>query len=180
MQLIDVSYFVGEIFISGLENTVAQTGSQILGFIKKYEAKYLKELLGETLYSEFVAGMSAEPIEQKWVDLADKLRDAETKESPIANYVYYWWKRNEVTDSVGIGEVKPQAENASPASAVHKMVRAWNEMVDWNYRISDWLYAHPDYSLIFYSYTPFHESYLFCRKWTSRHELFRKINSLNI
>lgn len=177
MQLIDVSYFVGEIFIPGLENTVDSTNSQILGFIKKYEAKYLKDLLGETLYSEFVAGMSVEPIEQKWIDLADKLRDAETKESPIANYVYYWWKRNEVTDSVGIGEVKPQAENASPASAVHKMVRAWNEMVDWNYTFNSWIGSN---LTVYPSHRPFYHQIEIgvwrCRK----NDLFGKINSLNI
>lgn len=180
MQLIDVSYFVGEIFIAGLENTVDSTNSKILGFIKKYEAKYLKELLGDTLYLEFVAGMSVEPIEQKWTDLANKLRDPVTLESPIANYIYYWYKRNEVTDSVVIGEVKPQGENANSASSVHKTVRAWNEMVDWNYGVASYIVSN---EITYRSFPwPAFIGHEFCHTFglRARTELFRKINSINI
>lgn len=53
------------------------------------------------------------------------------KQSLIANYIYYHWHRDQATQSVGIGEVATKAENATRVSPAVKMVRAWNEMIDW-------------------------------------------------
>lgn len=49
-------------------------------------------------------------------------------ESPIANYVYYWFMRDNTTQSTTMGEVSTSKENATNMSPAEKMVRAWNEM----------------------------------------------------
>lgn len=131
-MLIDSTYFVNELLIANISNTVDSTGSKITSFIEKYETRYLKELLGLGLYAEFIAGIAEDPIEEKWAVLLDALRNDTTKESPIANYVYYWVMRNDATQSTGTGEVVANNENSRRVSPVDKMVRAWNEMVDWN------------------------------------------------
>lgn len=51
--------------------------------------------------------------------------------SPIANYVYWQWIKDQTTQTVGLGEVSSKSENAINVSPVNKMVRAWNEMSEW-------------------------------------------------
>jgi hypothetical protein len=64
------------------------------------------------------------------------------KKSPIANYVYYNWMRNQISNTVGIGEVKTGAVNAHPVSPKYKMMKAWNNMVDDNKSLYDFLVAN--------------------------------------
>jgi hypothetical protein len=139
MSLIDSTYFVDEILIAGLENTVDSTGSKLSSFITKYEARFLKELLGKDLYNAFITGLEEDPIQQKWLDLKNELVNDTTKESPIANYVYYYYSRNKATETVGFGEIQPNTENGIMANAVQKQTRAWNEMVDWNKQVIDFI-----------------------------------------
>lgn len=49
-------------------------------------------------------------------------------DSPIANYVYYWFIRNNATQTTTMGEAKTSKENATDAGPGTKMSRAWNEM----------------------------------------------------
>lgn len=51
--------------------------------------------------------------------------------SPIANYVYWHWLKDQTTQTVGLGEVASKSENAQLVSPATKMVRAWNEMSEW-------------------------------------------------
>src|SRR5574341_413931 len=53
------------------------------------------------------------------------------KQSLIANYVYYQWQQDQVTQTVGLGEAATKAENAVMVSPANKMINAWNEMVEW-------------------------------------------------
>jgi len=54
------------------------------------------------------------------------------KESMIANYVYYWHRRDNASRTTAMGpEVISSSENSDNVSPSPKMVRAWNEMVDW-------------------------------------------------
>lgn len=52
-------------------------------------------------------------------------------ESCIANFVYYWFRRNDVTQTAGISEVITKAENSVNVSPRKKMASAWNEMRLW-------------------------------------------------
>lgn len=179
MSLIDASYFVNELDIPGQSNTVDSTGSALSSFIVKYETRYLKELLGLELYAEFQAGLLVDPIEQKWIDLRNALRNETTKESPIANYVYYWWMRNNVSHTASIGEVVPVAENSQRTSPVGKMVRAWNEMVNLNREIVPTMDAN------YLSYTPIYGWqngwYLDGQYWGVHNpEIFYYQNTLNL
>jgi hypothetical protein len=51
-------------------------------------------------------------------------------DSPAADYVYYYWLKNQSTQTTGIGEVKPVAQNAAAVTAMEKMCSTWNAMVE--------------------------------------------------
>lgn len=200
-MIIDYTYFRGEITVAQLSQAPVREDLQLL--INKYEKEYLKMILGLGLYKAFIAGI--DPIsgaDQKWlnilqgVDYTHNGRDYEwigfensQKESPIANYVYYKYTAKEVELTTGIGQVKPKAENAVIASAVPKMVRAWNEMVDWQRGLIRYLNEnksvypewkpYTDYSRWYWDFgSPYYNPYwISCKAWP---EIFHKKNTLGI
>jgi hypothetical protein len=67
----------------------------------------------------------------KGATLAMNQSTGDSKESLIANYVYYWYMRKEASQTTTIGEVATKAENATRTNPGAKMARAWNQMVEW-------------------------------------------------
>jgi hypothetical protein len=57
--------------------------------------------------------------------------DLSPNQSPIANYVYYWDRRNQFTKTTDFGEVINTADNTRNIDSNQKMARAWNEMGEW-------------------------------------------------
>ncbi len=51
-------------------------------------------------------------------------------ESPIADYVYYWYLRGKVNSAAGTGQVESKNENSVIVSSVRQQAKAWNDMVD--------------------------------------------------
>lgn len=124
MSIIAPNIFKAEINIAQSENQYVDDNIQ--AFIDKYEPKFMREMFGATFYAEIKAGLLEDPIPVKWTELVNET-DLKTM---IANYVYYWYKRDETTLSAGISEAKPLAQNASVTNSIDKQVRAWNEMVE--------------------------------------------------
>lgn len=134
MSIITYQDFKGEQKIAGTENL--GTRENLQGFIDKYEPKFLKALLGNVLYQEFVTGLvpvevtpptnpvTYLPIDPKWIALRDEF---DVKQMLVC-YVYYWYIQNQVTVTVSTGEVKPNNENSLMAQSWDKQVKAWNEM----------------------------------------------------
>jgi hypothetical protein len=183
-MLIDRTYFVGELNIPNASQ--AAISSQLSLFIQKYEEKFLRDVLGYSLYKAFSAAWPS--TDQKWVDLVEGVEytsagktkfwrglvdavsgDVSFDTSPIANYVYYWYQRNNHTQTATTSEVKPANENATVASPAVKMVKAWNEMSTWICELVDYLDAKKD------DYTEWADQDVYCmlRK-------FRPINEFNI
>ena len=153
MSLIDATYFRGEINVAQRSQPAVVENLQY--FITRYEADLLNRLLGLGFAEAFRAGILAEPTEQRWKDLRDGkvyTTSGETKQwmgfvneqklSIIANYVYYHYIRNDVTQTVGVGQVKSKAENAAVVSPAPKMSRSWNTMLPWIHQLQQFLEAH--------------------------------------
>jgi hypothetical protein len=151
MSLIDETYFIGEL---NIPNTDRPAVSEALtNMISIREKELLTDLLGYDMYKLFLAS----PTDPRWADLKNGKEYTvngrlhkweglieENTQSLIANYVYYWWIRNEVSKTSGIGEVRPVSENAVNASPADKMVKAWNQMSDKIRRLFHFLYNNAD------------------------------------
>lgn len=105
----------------------------------------------------------------KSATLAINTSTGTNKKSLIANYVYYWYQRNNHTQTATTGENKAVNENSTAASPALKMVRAWNEMSAWICELVDYLNAKKD------DYTEWADQDVWCmlRK-------FKTINEFNI
>jgi hypothetical protein len=105
----------------------------------------------------------------KSATLAINTSTGTAKKSLIANYVYYWYQRNNWTQTATTGENKAVNENSTAATPALKMVRAWNEMSSWICELVDYLNAKKD------DYTEWADHnvyYMLCK--------FRPINEFNI
>lgn len=51
-------------------------------------------------------------------------------ESPIADYVFYWYLVGKVNHVSGTGQVEAKNQNSIIVSSAHQQVQAWNNMVD--------------------------------------------------
>jgi len=143
-NLIDNTYLVREISVP--HNTSPNVASVATEAIARYEPRYLKRVLGYTLwkavqaeidsgtytlYSELIEGAefsfdyNGHTINTKWEGLVN-----DELESPIAYYVYYKYRKEIETINSGLGEKRSKGENSSNASALKKMVDAWNDCVN--------------------------------------------------
>jgi hypothetical protein len=82
---------------------------------------------------KFVITLLSSPLDVSSVDLAA------VPDSPIADYTYYHWLRFNVTQTSGVGENLPTQKNADNASPIDKMVAAWNDMVNKNRMLNEFL-----------------------------------------
>lgn len=152
MATVDKTYFFGELVLSGVQSTAGEAALNLI--IDSRERELLLKLFGYELYKNYIAGIAAGSPAQKWLDLRDgkeytngsgvldkwpglRFTIGTSKQSLIANYVYWHYVRDNHTFTTGSGEKKsPLAINAFPDA---KIVRAWNQMVDWNYQLHDFL-----------------------------------------
>lgn len=145
-MIIAYTYFVGELFIPNLSGsgTVDEANQDDLDiFITKYENDYLLKVFGEDMSADVTAAAAAAAEEgykgSNWDDLLKLLYNSNTLVSPLANFIYFYFMRNRITETTGAGEMSLNAENAIRKSNTWKLTRAWNEMVDLTDDIFDYL-----------------------------------------
>lgn len=163
MATIDTSYFYGELSIAQISQVEIAASLQII--IDSREDELLLKLLGYELYKAYKAGVTGST--QKYLDIRDgkeytdtsgnltkwvglKFAIGNAKKSLIANYVYYHYLADNASFTTGSGEKKTDlAINVSPEM---KMIRAWNEMVNWNIDLHQFLMAnistYPEYEKV--------------------------------
>lgn len=157
MAFIKPEYFIREINIPNTNQ--AAVLNRLSGLINKYEPEFLEKVLGYPLDEQFTTGYSAPSPEQKWKDLAEGKAYTKTDGkparwaglineanllSPIANYIYYWERRDAFTKTTTAGEQKNKVENSDSGDAAGKMARAWLEMRKWVCDLYDFLEANAD------------------------------------
>jgi len=149
MSLIDKTYFqVEPVFIPNSNSNVGgisqdittDRDAQILRLINVNEPKYLKALLGVDMYNLFIAGFAETTPDVKWTALKAKIVDEANKISPIANYICVIYLGSRATTEAGI--VMPKVENATQVSVIEKQCEIWNEMVDMNLELCQWLFEN--------------------------------------
>jgi hypothetical protein len=155
-KIIDTTVFFGELSIAQI--TDAAVASTINRLINQYEPEVLADLLGYTLsqgvlttppvgrFADLVNGKEytnkhGEPV--KWRGIKEAIGENQYR-SLVANYVYVKHMVNNWSVTTGTGEKKGKAENATDDSPRLKIARAWNEMVNWNRELVDFLNAFPE------------------------------------
>lgn len=158
-MLIDSTYFFNRLNLPQTGNTEGL--ADVNAFIEQYEPEYLLCVLGQSLGSVFMEAVegSGEVTEQRWLDL---LRGANytydgcakswlgfqplptayaptRKYSPIANYVFYKYVDERITDFVLVGNVASKTDNNRIVSATDRLVDTWNRLVDMNKTLYEYL-----------------------------------------
>lgn len=141
-MIIDPTYFISEINIAQLGQPYVAENLQF--FIDKYEKIYLVKVFGFEMARDFRNGLEADPIEERWTNLTNKLQ-SDDKISPIANFVYYYYSLSEHTFRGGYGDQLPKAENSEVVTPDYKIVQAWNDMIELTNELVDWVKSSNDY-----------------------------------
>lgn len=143
--------FTGENHIAQLSQS--PVSDSLERFIDKYEPKLLRRLLGVDMYNDLIAGIFVvppAPIDQKWIDLIEgadygsPVSEWVGLKYLIVDYVYYYFQQDYNVHTIQVGVAKPKSENSVAASPVQKMVRAWNEFVDWTCDMHRFIKANAD------------------------------------
>lgn len=141
MSLIDSTYFSGEINLPG--GSLSGDLADIDDYITRYEKEALIDILGYTLYKDFIAN----PSDTRWTRFSagyeysiDYLGESHLvkwnglvnteKVSLLAFYIYYKYVEFHVTHTSGFGELLQKAENADKISVSQKRVNAWNRFIE--------------------------------------------------
>lgn len=153
-MIIDNSYFIDEIFIPhakpGITDDVTAVSQDIASFIDAYSRESLIKCLGFPLFKEFSEELDItkpnglkDTALPKWDELLNGVEYTDASgnltewkgirfktgtvynKSFIADYVYYFYEKNEDDDRVGIGNVKQAGKNATLVSKTPKVIAAW-------------------------------------------------------
>lgn len=121
--------------------TVTPSNENVQFMINKYEPIFLSNLFGDSFAALFIAGINppvtdpVTPVDARWTAILN-LPGFKTA---IANYIYYYWMRYQATQNFGTGTGNSANTNATPASPVDKVRRAWFEMYIANWKTLKYL-----------------------------------------
>jgi hypothetical protein len=139
----DISYYRGRLAIPFSNKN---TTDFVNTYIDPFEQEYLETVLGLKLYNEFIAGLTIETPDAKWIALRDgasfnveigseivemkwKGLKNSTKESPLTSYVFINWLKNNYNQMTGLGVIDTTKENGSSVSVQEKMIIAYSDCV---------------------------------------------------
>lgn len=163
MSFLNSSYFWGTLRLPMLnarseavgissQGTISTQEILLKEYIDTFEPEFLLKLLGDSLYENFMEGISKTSPEKIWVDLRDMIfRDSGIKNypnpiSPCANYVYVMIRRETKSLDMLKGNGMQQVSSVTHTNDNRKMVDAWNRMLRYVYEIYDFIDENEDYS----------------------------------
>jgi hypothetical protein len=161
--MLSATDFVGEFKLS--QNAYDVT--EINMFITQFEELYLRDLLGDNLYKDFIAGLAAGTVLQKWTDLQDgcyyKIIDDENStetndifqvkfEGVKKMLKYFIWfeyvNKNQQKHTIA-GQVVSNTENGTMVSGIDltkNLINMYNKGVDIYNQAIDFLTVQNDYT----------------------------------
>jgi hypothetical protein len=157
-------FFTGQISLPNTNIDMSE-GEELKQMIVDLEPKFLTALLGfefaDTFYSILIDGTNAlgDPVLDsaysgydhisKILDGGDFIDKLNRKNywvgfkkigaNAIANYIYCNMIAKRMSNSTSLGERAMEAENARIADLKPKYIRAWNEMVEWNWILDNYI-----------------------------------------
>lgn len=159
-MIIDYKYFIGILSI-GLTPEIEGAASytqvaereRIESYIDAYESEYLRKVLGNCVYSEFVKYLASHDEENELFDSLHSI--LMEKYSPIACYVYFKLLLVGNYHITSVGAVSSSGEDS--VSPQRRQIAVWNDMVDVNLRIYELLKGRKDYSPEMTMFEPINE-----------------------
>lgn len=136
-SLINYSFFVRDINIPNIEpkvGTVNPILQQLDSFIVKYEQECMIKLFCYPFYKAFINESSQRiselinGVEYTILGVPTLWKGLVYNEniSLIANYIYFFYRRFNVTQTTGVAESATNSKEAIPISPAYKMRDAWN------------------------------------------------------
>jgi len=150
MYLIDASYFNREIAIPNVNELQGNASTELTLFIDDKVRLLLQNVLGFDLFTDLngdiTNGVLKTDAEQKWKNLVNGVTytkngkqfrwkgllytEGTFKSSLLADYVYYFWLENEVSNMTGVGEVVQVSKNAVSVNSTQRLIKTWNRFVN--------------------------------------------------
>ena len=150
MYLIDASYFNRETAIPNVNELQGNASTELTLFIDDKVRLLLQNVLGFELFtdldSDITNGVLKTDAEQKWKNLVNGVTytkegkqyrwkgllytEGTFKSSLLADYVYYFWLENEVSNMTGVGEVVQVSKNAVSVNSTQRLIKTWNRFVN--------------------------------------------------
>lgn len=153
-NIINNTAFVGRYQVANFDDSTVSLELDYL--IATYQEEYLRTLLGPGIYSLFATWYDSDEPRPANVEFEFLLsggnfvsREGVPLYAPpisqaITAYVYCKWQEWNYTQTVSMGEVKTESQNALISSAKLKVVDAWNYLV--NASTTYWLYLNKQYA----------------------------------
>lgn len=196
-NIVSAQDFKGMIMLPQI-NAIINTGvasvnpvlDSLTEFIIEKEPEVLTKLLGFEMYNAMINALNIPDPAERWINLRDGVAYTVNGISYVClgvkpiilRYVYYWWLRQEATQTTGVGEAINKTENAQRTSPAQKQTTAWNDMVKLCKSTYHYLYAnlslYPEFHVQSYDVSDcYYLGYTY--RWR-RNELFTPINALSI
>lgn len=148
MLYIDNTYFIKQLSVPNTAEPTSDASIELELSIDRYVSQFLKETLGNVLYSDLKANTTDGELiplaPQKWINLVDgcnytkdgtvytwqglKYTDGAFKVSLLANYVYL--SQYQTTTNTMMGQVALDGKNGILADSTPHLVEIWNEFVE--------------------------------------------------
>lgn len=159
-----LDYFNGNLLIHNLSDTGpvgTALQAELWEYIYRYEPIFLTGLLGLECYTKLQQAIDVEEGEtpdEQYTALYDEIFvETEISEthtmyrSPVANYVWYMWARDNSIARTGPGDGQPKGGNIQITINNHRFAQVWNEMVEMVEDIDEFI---ADYAGPFVGYDP--------------------------
>lgn len=157
---IDITYFKGLISIPNLNKDDGDDFNTT--YINNFQKEYFINVLGYGMFKDFETALAGSPA-AKWTALlngADYTVDINgitkttrwngfkntKKVSPISDYIYFYWLRDNYAQLTGTGVAISNKENATNYPNKTKSINAWNRHVNLSGNIKDYIYKSSYYN----------------------------------
>lgn len=152
MYLIDETYFIKDLAVPNSKPSLDIPDNEVAFevYIDKYARLLLQNALGNVLFddlnSDIENGSLKSDADQKWKDLVNGksyeyngktfkwkgllFTEGAFKGSVLAQYTYYHWHLDQISQMSGIGEVKGNAVNTTNVNSTRRSVKVWNEYIE--------------------------------------------------
>lgn len=131
MSRIDSTYFVRERSLplssaaAGVPAARTTNRDNVLqSFIDFYEPEFLKLILGDDLYEEYIAA----PTSEKWTAFDSMMFNETLHDSPVADYIYCKYQTNKDTVAED-GTLLVNGDDAKRVPVTVRTIPVWNAMV---------------------------------------------------